>query len=596
LDILNKEQFDSDIIESKINQSYSYGRIVGLLVIAFILLSILASRLWYLQVFRYSYYKQRSEDNRLRIIPIPPSRGVISDRNGNVLATNRTSYSLLLYPTKITPEIEKKFENLSKIIDVPKEEILAKINSLGSNSPYPVNIVQDLDQNMISRLLEDRFSFPPLTIEPDLIRLYTKKHSASHILGYTGEITQDELDENKDSKETNYKMGDIIGKTGVESTFEKYLKGEKGGHFIEVDSIGRKIKTLKTDLPKRGNSIKLTIDMNIQRKLEGLLEGKSCAGVVMDVNTGEIIAMASKPDFDPNMFSSGISKKEWAKVQQLQYPFLNRAINPYTPGSIFKIITSSAGLELGKTSEYRQFYSKGFFKIGNHTFWDWNPTGFGWVNMEKALAYSIDTVYYELATEMSMNDIKRYANLYSLGQKTGIDLPAEAKGLIPSRAWKIKYWGEDWYGGDTINSSIGQGFIQVSPLQAAVMTAALANGGKVLKPIIVKSIENKETQKPIVKRNLNMSTNNLRIIKEGLRGAVTYGTAGLLKFSTLQVAAKTGSAEDPPRRKTHAWVVSYAPYNNPKYTVVIFLQNYGHGGGVAAPIAREIYKELYKIK
>jgi len=592
LDILNKEEFDSEITENKISQNFSSGRIFGLLIISFILLSILGSRLWYLQVYKYSYYKERSENNRLRIIPIAPTRGIISDRNGSVLVTNRTSYSLLLYPTKITPEIEKRFQNLSKLIDIPEKKIMEKINYLGSTSPYPVNIVQDLDQNIISRLLEDRFSFPPLTIEPDLIRLYPKKNFATHVLGYIGEITKNELEEHK---ELNYKMGDIIGKNGVESTFEQYLKGQKGGHFIEVDSIGRKIKTLKTDPSKKGSNIKLTIDMNIQKKLENLLEGKSSAGVVMDVNTGEIIAMASKPDFDPNMFSSGITKKDWEKIQKLQYPFLNRAINPYTPGSIFKIITTTAGLELGKTNQYRQFYSRGFFKIGNHTFWDWNPHGFGWVNMEKALAYSIDTVYYELATEMGMNDIKKYANLYSLGEKTEVDLPSEAKGLIPSRGWKIKYWGEDWYVGDTINSSIGQGFIQVTPIQATVMTAAVANGGKVLKPLIVKSIDDKQVQ-PVVIRNLNVSPHNLQIIKKGLRSAVTYGTASALRFGNLDVAGKTGSAEDPPRRKTHAWVVAYAPYDKPKYAITIFLQNYGHGGSVAAPIAREIYKELFKIQ
>jgi penicillin-binding protein 2 len=592
LSFLVEENFSLDSIKLGLKPKYDL-RIIGLFVICTILLAVLSTRLWFLQVHKFNYYKTRSEENRLRIIPISPNRGLIFDRNGKVMVDNRTSYSVFIYPVKITPELELKIRKLAKKLNVEPKMIINKLKYAGANSPYPIEIKQDVDQETISYLLENRLSFPAITIEHSITRTHPEKHLASHILGYTGEISYEELNELRDK---NYKVGNTIGKTGVENTFEDILRGKEGGHFIEVDAIGRKIRTLKTEPPEQGNNIRLTIDLNLQKKVESLLEGKKGAAVVMDVNTGEVLAMASKPDFDPNMFYSKITKKEWDKIQKLENPFLNRAINSYTPGSIFKVITSSAGLETGKLTADRQFYSKGYFTLGGYRFNDWNPQGFGWVNIEKALAYSIDTVYYELSLELGINNIKRYANMFGLGNKTGIDLPGESKGIIPDQAWKEKYWKEQWYPGDSVNSSIGQGFVHVTPLQAAVMTAALANGGKVLKPQLLKSKTDKPGDVvPEVIRTVSVSAKNLQIVRNGLRAAVTYGTAAALRFPNLEVAGKTGSAEDPPQKKTHGWLISYAPYKSPKYTVVVFLQNGGHGGSVAAPIAVDIYRQLFNM-
>lgn len=592
LSFLLEKNFNVDserLVGSKNNNNL---RILGLFFFCFFLLSILATRLWYLQVYKYDHFKQRSEENRLRIIPISPNRGLIFDRNGKVLVDNRTSYSVLIYPVKITPELEKKVELLSKKLEIKAKDVIQKLKYAGPNSPYPIDIKHDIDQDTISYLLENRLILPALTIEHTISRVHPEKSLASHILGYTGEITYDEL---KDLKEKDYKVGNNIGKTGIERSFEDTLRGVEGGHFIEVDSIGRKMRTLKTELPTQGNNLHLTIDKDLQRRVEELLEGKKAAAVVMDVNTGEILAMASKPDFDPNIFYSRISSKQWGEIQKLDNPFLNRAISSYTPGSIFKIVTTAAALQMNLSTEYRQFYSKGYFNIGKYRFGDWNPNGFGWVNLDKAMAYSIDTVYYELSLEMGINEMKRYANMFSVGVKTGVDLPGETKGIMPDHAWKMKYWKMPWFPGDSVNSSIGQGFIHMSPLQAAVMTAATANGGKVLKPRVLKSINSKAaTDKIQVLRRIKVSKHNLDVVKKGMRSAVTYGTASALKRLPIEIAAKTGSAEDPPNKKTHGWVVSYAPYVNPKYTVVVFWQNGGHGGDVAAPIARDIYKYLYK--
>jgi penicillin-binding protein 2 len=591
LSFLVEENFSLDNIKLGLKPKYDL-RIIGLFLICTVLLGFLGLRLWYLQVYKYGHYKQRSEENRLRIIPISPNRGLIFDRNGKVLVDNRTSYSVFIYPVKITPEIESKINSLAKTLNIEPKQIINKIKYAGANSPYPIDIKQDIDQETISFLLENRFSFPAITIEHSITRTHPEKTLASHILGYTGEISYEELHSLTDK---NYKVGNNIGKTGIENAYEDILRGKEGGHFIEVDAIGRKIRTLNTEPPEQGNNIRLTIDLNLQKKMESMLEGKKGAAVVMDVNTGEILAMASKPDFDPNMFYSKITKKEWDRIQKLENPFLNRALNPYTPGSIFKPITSIAALEIGILSSERQFYSKGYFTLGGYRFNDWNPHGFGWVNIEKALAYSIDTVYYELSLEMGINNIKRYANMFGFGNKTGINLPGERKGTIPDQAFKQKYWHEMWYPGDSVNSSIGQGFVQVTPLQATVMTAAFANGGKVLKPQILNSENGKPgIVKPEIKKVLKISEKNMQIVRNGLRAAISYGTGTALKFPDLEVAGKTGSAEDPPNKKTHGWIISYAPYKSPKYAVTVFLQNGGHGGNVAAPIARELYLELFK--
>lgn len=569
-------------------------RIFGLFFFCIFLLSILGTRLWYLQIYKYDYYKQRSEENRLRIIPISPNRGLIFDRNGKVLVDNRTSYSVLIYPVRITPELENKVKLLSEKLEIEPEKVISKLKYAGPNSPYPIDIKHDIDQDTISYLLENRLSLPALTIEPSISRVHPEKNLASHILGYTGEITYEEL---KDLKDKDYKVGNNIGKFGVERSFEDKLKGIEGGHYIEVDSIGRKMRTLKTELPVQGNNVHLTIDIGLQKKVEELLEGKKSSAVVMNVKTGEVLAMASKPDYDPNLFYSRITPKKWAEIQKLDHPFLNRAICAYPPGSIFKVVTSAAGLQTGKLSQYRQFYSKGYFNIGNYRFGDWNPHGFGWVNIDKALAYSIDTVYYELSLEMGIDKMKYYANSFGIGLRTGIDLPGELRGIMPDNAWKMKYWKMPWFPGDSANTSIGQGFVHVSPIQAAVMTAATANGGKILKPKLLKSLNgDPSTSRTEILRKVPVSNANLDIVKHGMRSAVTFGTASALRYLPFEAAAKTGSAEDPPNKKTHGWIVSFAPYKDPQYAVVVFMQNGGHGGDVAAPIARDIYTYMYQNK
>lgn len=567
-------------------------RIFGLFFFCLFLLSILATRLWYLQIYKYDHYKKRSEDNRLRIIPISPNRGLIFDRNGKVLVDNRTSYSVLIYPVKITPDLEEKVKILSNKLEIDPKKVISKIKYAGPNSPYPIDIKHDVDQDTISYLLENRLSLPALTIEPSISRVHPEKNLASHILGYTGEITYEEL---RDLKDKDYKVGNNIGKFGIERSYEEKLKGVEGGHYIEVDSIGRKMRTLKTEDPVQGNNLHLSIDIGLQRKVEELLNGKRSAAVVMDVNTGEILAMASKPDYDPNLFYSRITPKQWKEIQKLDNPFLNRAISAYPPGSIFKLITSAAPLEMGIVNPYRQFYSKGHFYIGSYRFGDWNPRGFGWVNIDKAIAYSINTVYYEMSFEMGIDKMKYYANQFGIGSKTGIDLPGEFKGIMPNNEWKMKNLRTPWFPGDSANTAIGQGFVHVSPIQAAVMTAATANGGKVIKPRLLKAINgNTKDVKTEVLKRVPISKSNLEIVKKGMRSAVTYGTASALRYLPIEASAKTGSAEDPPNKKTHGWVVSFAPYKDPKYAVVVFLQNGGHGGDVAAPVARDIYTYMYE--
>ena len=576
------------------NNIQTVKRLYVFFIIACIFFAILIARLAYMQIYQYPYWKQRSEGNRIRLVPKAASRGFIYDSKSKVMATNRLSYSVIVYPMKMEKErINKSLGQLEQILGMPAKKIEQKLLKTGFHSAYPVYLMHNANEEVMAKILENQAALPGVEIVQTFIRYYPNKHSASHVLGYSREITDEEL---KDVFNKDYTMGDIIGKTGIEQKFDTELRGKAGGSYIEVDATGKPIRAIKSEKPKQGNSVQLTIDSDVQRVAEKVLANKKGAIVVINPNTGEIIALASKPDFDPNMFSDSVSEEEWVKLQKsADHPFCNRAVTAYPPGSIFKIVTSVAAMEKGKLDEFRTFYSSGSLKIGNRLKYDWNRSGFGIVDIKKALAYSIDTVFYQLGIELGIYPIKMYANLFNLGVLTGIELPGELAGTIPDENWKQQFLNEPWYPGDSANASIGQGFVQASPLQGAIMISAIANGGKVLQPFLVRSIRDPSGKLlkncvPQQIRRLPVSQHTIDVVRRGLEGTVQYGTATALQIG-VPVAAKTGSAEDPPRQRTHAWVVAYAPADNPRVAMCMFLEQGGSGGHDAAPLAKIVLKE-----
>lgn len=567
-------------------------RLIALGIVCGLAMAGLIARLAYLQLVIHPQLLQRSEGNRLRIVPIPASRGNVYDRKGRLLAGSRFSYSVTLHPTKLDKKsADEVYQRLEELLALPAEDIARKVAAAGFQSPYPIYLKRDVDDQTIAQLLENQTKFPGIGISQEAVRFYPHGRLAAHVLGYTGEITQKEL-ETRAPK--GYKSGDIMGKAGLERIYDETLRGQDGGTYMEVDARGRTIRQFKVEEPVQGTHLVLSVDFDLQKAAEKHLEGQKGAVIVMDVNTGEVLAMASKPDYDPNLFTGTISPKDWKEVQAQDHPFHNRALNAYPPGSTFKIVTTIAGAETGVVTPSSLWMSTGYLRIGGMVMHDHEAHGA--VNIEQAFAYSVNTAYSEIGLRTGIGPIKLWADAFRLGTATGISLPGEADGHIPDRAWKKKYIKEDWYAGDSANSAIGQGFNQVTPLQAARMMVALGNGGDVLKPELVKSIRQpngatKQMLKHEVQNHVTIKPLTMDMLNRGMIGSVKYGTSGILARPDIVVGAKTGTAQDPPR-KDHAWMVALAPMHKPRIAIAVFVENGGWGASTAGPIAKTMIEML----
>jgi penicillin-binding protein 2 len=571
------------------------GRLVGLGIVCGLAMAGLIARLAYLQLVIYPQLLQRSEGNRLRIVPIAASRGNIYDRKHRLLAGTRFSYSVTLHPTKLDKKsADDIYERLEKLLDLPAELIARKVAAAGFQSPYPINLKRDVDEKIIAQLLENQAQYPGIGITQEAVRFYPHNKALAHVLGYTGEITQPEL-EKRAAK--GYKQGDIIGKAGLERIYDETLRGVAGGTYMEVDARGRVIRQFKEEEPTQGSHLVLSIDYDLQHVAEQGLQGKKGAAIAMDVATGEVLAMASNPVYDPNIFTGTISPKVWSELQKQDHPFHNRALNAYPPGSTYKIITTIAGAETGVVTPASRWMSTGSLRIGGMVMHD--HAAHGVVDIEQAFAYSVNTVYSEIGLRLGPNILKKWADAYRLGQATGISLPGESSGNIPDRAWKRKWLKEDWYAGDNANHAIGQGFNQVTPLQACSMMAALGNGGDVLKPQLVRALRlpDGKTQPALqreVRNHVNLRPLTWQMLSKGMIGSVRYGTSTVLITPGVVVGAKTGTAQDPPR-KDHAWIVALAPMNKPRIAIAVFVENGGWGGSTAGPIAKAMIDQYFGI-
>lgn len=559
----------------------------------------------------------KSEQNRVRKISLADYRGEIKDRLGNIIASVRPSFSLYVTPED-ADNLSESLEFLSGLIEINKDKLTNDIRR--SLSFENVLIKRDISRKEVAYIEENKMLLPGIRIKVEPIRNYVHKDFASHVLGYLGEVSKSEL---KTSKFSRYEPGDMVGKNGLEKIYESQLRGKKGFKEVEVDVSGRELKALRKLSPKTGNSLVLTLDSRVQGKLETLmdevLEKNSVEGsaVVMKVQSGEIIAMVSKPSFDPNSFATGISRKKWnSLVIDEKNPLQNRAIDgQYPPASTYKVVTAYAALSEKIIKPESTIFCPGHFRLGKRNYRCWKKRGHGNMNLHDALVQSCDVYFYTLGHRLGINNIAKYANKLGLGEITGIELKGEKPGLVPSKEWKKKVKNEPWYPGETISASIGQGYNLVTPLQSARMISVIASGGLLVRPYLIKKIADSDGKLiqeffPEIIRNIEIDPEILKHLKEGLRGVVheAHGTGHRARLKNVIVAGKTGTAqvvamkdseeidpeeETPYSHRDHAWFVAFAPYENPEVAVSVIIEHGGHGGATAAPIAGGILKTYF---
>jgi penicillin-binding protein 2 len=591
---------------------------LGLLVL--VVLGGLLIRLWSMQVLSGSSYSAQAEENRIRQISLDAARGRILDAKGRPLVTNRPVMAVTAAPTVLLDRA--LVARLSTVIDVPAAEIEKRLESAREERLKPRVLRIDVPMKTVSYLVEHAPEFPGVQVEAAAVREYPMGTVAAHALGYTGEVSEAQLVAEKIS---DYRLGDIVGKAGIEAQYDKVLLGEKGYRRFEVDSMGRVRRVVAQGEPRAGKDIVLTIDADVQVVAEKALQdaiaeahrqgyAKSRAGsaVVLDVKTGEVVAMASAPTYDPTLFLGGIKEEDWARLtaKDSEYPLNNRAIMAaYPPASTFKAVTGMAALQTRVAGAGSAFVCTGFWEgMGKPGKWCWNHAGHGHINFTQGIVQSCDTVFYELGKRFFLQKgepLQVFARSMGLGKDTGVDLPGEVAGRVPDAAWKKAYnrnypEAQAWLGGDTVNMAIGQGDLLVTPLQLASVYAALGNGGKVMKPHLLKSVlgtDGKPTleAKPEVTYDPGITPGNLAAMRSALVGVTKHGTGfGAFAGFPVSVAGKTGTAQVT-KKDDFAFFACYAPSESPRYAVVVVIEQGGHGGSVAGPAARQILSKLFNL-
>ncbi len=571
---------------------------------------VLVSRLWYLQVLRGDEFAEFSLENHIRVERIPAPRGRILDRYGKELVVNRTSFDVYVIP-KDVKDIAHISSFFSQILNLDKNHIDNNIRSaLAKRSFKPVLIAKDINRDQLAYIEARRSSLPGVIIEIHNLRQYPHGSLGASFLGYIGRVSEAELKSNP-----KINNNDLVGKTGVEKGWESDLRGDDGYKQKVTDALGREVESTlfledlqnKKSIP--GNDVLLTIDIELQKAAEEFLGDQSGAIVAVNVNSGEILALASKPSFNPTDFIKGIDSKTWSDlVNDKSSPLLNRATQGlYAPGSVFKMVPSAAALNEGFIDHEEYLHCPGYHKVGNSTFRCWKRGGHGWVNFRGAIVKSCDVYFYKIAERMGIDILSKYIRAFGFGSVTGIGIE-ERSGISPSREWKLRRFNKPWYKGETIVSAIGQGYVSVTPTQVAMMMSAVANGGTLLKPAIVREIisysgEKKFKHTSIVSGKIPIEIEMLELIKDALVGVVNdpYGTGRAARIKGMTVAGKTGTAQvvsldlqsDQKKHRDHAWFTSYAPAEDPEIAVTVLIEHGGKGGSVAAPIARKIL-EVYK--
>ncbi len=561
------------------------------IVISLIFFGGIGWRLSYLQLDQGDINQQKADNNRIRIVPKPPVRGNIFDRNGKLLASSRQSYSAYLWArAQKEKNWSKNRDIIAQILKIEPKNLQKKLDEAGYNYRSLIPIARNLTPEQITVFEEYKSQLKWVEIDIGKVRHYPQGKLAAHILGYTGELNQQELQQKKPQ---GYRLGDVMGKMGIESAYEAQLRGEWGGLKLGVNGSGRIVSLLGEVPATTGNPLTLTIDAELQKVAETALGNNRGAIVALDPSDSEVLAMVSYPSFDPNIFSSPITPEIWQELQSQGNPFLNMALRAFPPASTFKIVTATAGLESGKYPRNTVLGTYPYISVGGTRFREWNKRGFGRMGYVSALAWSSNTFFGQIGRGVGGEELIKWARLYGFGKPTGIELRGEIAGLIADDAWKrrnFRNWG--WTTGDTVNMSIGQGFTSTTPLQIAVMFSAIANNGYRVRPHLVK-IDHQAEQKQKVSLNLKQTT--ISTIQKGLRAVVNGGTGTKLNSPHIPPGAgKSGTAEAPPG-KSHTWFGAYAPFEQPEIVVVAFVEHSGGGGGsVAAPLVRQVMETYFK--
>ena len=591
-------------------------RIWVALGLAFFCLFILILRLWYLQIIKGEFFRDRSENNRLRTIYLPSPRGLIFDRNGDLLVRNRPSFNVDLV-VEDSPNPQKTIETLAEIVGENSQVLLERLSKQTKRRRFePKLLLRDIPRDMVGRISAQRHRLPGIIVSVVPTREYVHGDLASHVVGYIREINQDQL---KNQTYRGYRMGDDIGQSGIEAALERYLRGERGSQAVIVNAMGNKIGEafFQPEIP--GTNVTLTIDTKVQRTADRLLEGKKGAVVAMDVRTGDIIAISSGPRFDPNVFTSEISKEDWTDLTNSKEDKLsNRGVQgAYPPGSVFKIFVAAAALSEGVVLPSERMTCNGALQFGKRAFRCHKHSGHGSVDLFDSIVQSCDVYFYTIGQRLGVDRIYHYAHdVFGFGQSTELGLGEESTGLIPSTKWKREYFRnpEDkrWYPGETLPVAIGQGAVTTTPLQVARALAAVVNGGKLLKPRVVRQlvasdgrIIQQASDQPEVVGIVDLEPWIFDQVKKAMVGVVedkrgTGHRAALPKERGVSVGGKTGTAqvasrESGSKREDHAWFAGYAPADRPEIVVVAILENAGHGGAVAAPVVHDVMASYFGV-
>ena len=605
--------------------------IIGIGILFFF--AVIFSRLWFLQIYKGEELYRYSLENRLRREIITAPRGMIFSRNNDVLIYNIPRFDAVITPQYLKNK-EQSIHKLARILDMKLADIEKVLKKNRAQAKYlSIIIKKNISRKEVAVIETENFKMPGVSVRIFNGREYTDKEVGGHVLGYISEISRTQLPRYRKRDNYKYRMGDFVGQSGIEEKMDLILRGSEGHEFMEVDATGKRSRRLKADnnlfkgienkMAVPGHNIRLTIDRDLQASAYRALKGRVGSAVAIDVNTGEVLAMISRPSFNPSLFSRGISRDYWKSiVENDKNPLRDRTIQEhYSPGSTFKLISAIAAMEEGIVDERTEVSCKGYFRAGRRNFHCWRWSGHGKVNMVRALRESCDVYFYKIATKLDIDILARYAKLFGLGKKTGIGLPRETSGLIPTKAWKKKRNGKDWHLGETLSCVIGQSYILTTPIQLALIYATIANGGRLYRPQIIREVFSNsgkiiERPKPQMVSQINLGVKTLRYVKKGLFEAVNTrkGTAWGARGEGLSMSGKTGTSqvirmsaerlfskceENEYKHRHHALFVGYAPVKKPEIAVSVVVEHGCQGSKVAAPIARDIittYMDKYHRK
>lgn len=585
------------------------GRVRFFALLVLLAFALLTYRLWMLQILQGHRYAVLSESNRIRLERIPAVRGLVFDRHQRLLINSRPSFDLRYTPGEAEDGVTS-LRHLAQLLDADAVELLETARH--TNGSKGVTLLRDVDWPVVVAVETHQLDLPGVHVSVKARRSYLTDDMTAHLLGYLGEISTDQL---QGLRRKGYRRGDEIGQAGLEKLWEPHLAGRSGGERVEVDATGQKVRIIDRLKATPGHNVVLTLDMDVQQAAYDALRGREGAVVVLDVNSGAVLALVSTPAFDPNAFARGLTAREWRRLtDDSETPLHNRTLQGhFPPGSTFKIVTALAALQEGVISPNQRLFCGGTYKVGNRVLRDWKKHGHGHVDMHKALVQSCDVYFYQVAQRLGIDKMAKWARRFGLGSRTGIVLEGESSGLVPDRAWKKRRFGTPWYPGETPLVGIGQGFIGATPLQMASMVAAVANGGTVYRPWFVQRVlsldgEVMEEYGPVRTATVNLKKGSLEIVRRALFDVVhgQHGTARRARSDLVNIAGKTGTAQVAEMRgeavkskdlpyeiRDHAWFVGYAPTVKPEIAVATLVEHGGGGGATAAPITRKVVEAWF---